>query len=279
MVKGVALRTSNLDPSDMGDASNMRRITSNHQLQRPRADSNASRHMGRRSSSTLSSNSLSKQLDLLSSSSLTSLPKGVGSLSSSAPATVTNATWDIPPPPESLNMFDLEMNEVIPSSSPSTDATYKAERRNTWTPALLPVQQSLLVDLDDELDSEDEPETPLKRMSERSFDDVFVVDTFQEKIPKQLDVHRLTPDDLATLKESDPFMYYSIPAVKQARREGKDVDFDITLSKPVKRSSAISFESGDIPSLGEGFYDAYVGDAGEHQEDLFLSVFEGFDRQ
>lgn len=261
----------------MGDASSMRRITSNHHLQRPRADSNASHRMARRSSSTLSSNSLF-QLDLQSSSSLASLSKGVERLSYSAPATTENSTWDLSPPPKALNMFNLELNGGNSSSSLGTDSTHKPERRSTWSPALLSVQQSLLVDLDDRLDSDDEPETPSRRSSKRSFDE-FVVDTFRDKIPKQLETHHLTPDDLATLKESDPFMYYSIPAVKQAMWEGKDADFDVTLSKPVKRSSAISFESGDIPSIGEGFYDAYVGSRAEHQEDLFLSFFGGFDRQ
>eukprot|EP00956_Cyclotella_meneghiniana_P028553 scaffold66828_cov23-Cyclotella_meneghiniana.AAC.1 len=41
-------------------------------------------------------------------------------------------------------------------------------------------------------------------------------------------------------------MYYSIPAVKQARWEGRSVDFDVELSEPVERRSAISFEKLDV---------------------------------
>ena len=41
------------------------------------------------------------------------------------------------------------------------------------------------------------------------------VKTFLEKIPKRLGANYLTSADLASLKESALFMYYSIPAVKK----------------------------------------------------------------
>jgi hypothetical protein len=91
--------------------------------------------------------------------------------------------------------------------------------------------------------------------------------------------------DLDALKHEDIFMYYSITSVRKDALEGKDVDLqDVHDSRPVKRSSAILFESADlvvgldfetlddldIPSLGEGYYHANVD---EEVEDLFISNF------
>ena len=102
---------------------------------------------------------------------------------------------------------------------------------------------------------------------------VIVVDTFREKTPKQLEARRhLTSADLASLKESDPFMYYSIPSVKKAVWEGREVDFDVELTNPVKRSSAISFENADDLCMVFDDNTASVAN-GDHEEDLFLSVF------
>ena len=103
---------------------------------------------------------------------------------------------------------------------------------------------------------------------------VIVVDTFREKTPKQLEARRyLTSAELVTLKESDPFMYYSIPSVKKAVWEGREVDFDVELTNPVKRSSAVSFENaGD--DLCMVFHDNTTSVAnGDRKEDLFLSFF------
>ena len=68
-------------------------------------------------------------------------------------------------------------------------------------------------------------------------------------------------------------MYYSIPSVKKAVWEGREVDFGVELTNPVKRSSAVSFENaGD--DLCMVFDDNTTSVAnGDHEEDLFLSFF------
>ena len=67
-------------------------------------------------------------------------------------------------------------------------------------------------------------------------------------------------------------MYYSIPSVKKAVWEGREVDFDVELSNPVKRCSALSFENAD--DLCMVFPDNNLSVAnGGHKEDLFLSFF------
>jgi hypothetical protein len=126
------------------------------------------------------------------------------------------------------------------------------------------------------------------------FEEEFVIETFREKTPKQIDTRLMTSLDLAALKEEDAFMYYSIPAVKKAHWENNEVDLkDLEKSSPyVKRSSAISFESAvcgmedidiarpenhimdlDIPSLSEGFYHtSFTSDNSE--EELFFAYFD-----
>lgn len=92
--------------------------------------------------------------------------------------------------------------------------------------------------------------------------------------------------DVDVLKHKDAFMYYSIPAVRKAALEGRDVDLQgVHDSRMVERASAISYESADlagdldfetmmddldIPSLGEGYYDANVDGA---VEDFSTSIF------
>ena len=48
-------------------------------------------------------------------------------------------------------------------------------------------------------------------------------------------------------------MYYSIPSVKKAVWEGSEANFDLDLSRPVKRFSGVSFEN--VNDLAVGFYD------------------------
>ena len=118
------------------------------------------------------------------------------------------------------------------------------------------------------------------------FDVAFAFPTFQEKPSRLLDTTSgLSSTDLALLKENDAFQYYSLPAVKRAHWEGRDVDFDIELSGPVVRCSAISFETPDIPILGdvsshldecnpnEGTYSEGGHGNVDGEEDLFMSLF------
>ncbi len=64
-----------------------------------------------------------------------------------------------------------------------------------------------------------------KRVRSKAFSDTArIVPTFPaETAPQHMDVSNLTSIDLASLKRSDPFMYYSIPGAKNAALHCKDV--------------------------------------------------------
>jgi hypothetical protein len=200
-----------------------------------------------------------------------------------------NATWDTATKPEStLNMFDLKISEPK-SSNPFLDGTYekKAPRRSSRTlrSDLLPLQEDFRCSFKDKDDAALSRSSSKRSLAEVSDMEVFVVPTFQNKVPKKLDTRTLSTDDLEALHKEDAFMYYSIPEVRRAVMEGRDVDFkDIDTSRPVKRCSAISYESADImdgldfavddldiPSLGEGYFHASVD---SENEDMFMSIFD-----
>lgn len=64
-----------------------------------------------------------------------------------------------------------------------------------------------------------------------------------EKMTVELDLRTLTEDDLASLKRSDPFLYYSIPAVYEARLVNKDIDHAellAAINSAPKRSCVVS---------------------------------------
>ncbi|KAL3796880.1 hypothetical protein HJC23_008833 [Cyclotella cryptica] len=79
----------------------------------------------------------------------------------------------------------------------------------------------------------------------------YVVSTFFKETPKQINLIDLRVSDLSNLKEEDPFLYYSIPAVRKAAMHGISVDQSCLVapsssrnsSCPVRRS--ISFDSTD----------------------------------
>jgi len=121
---------------------------------------------------------------------------------------------------------------------------------------------------------------------------VIAVSTFSEKVPRHLDIRNISSSDLALLKEDDPFMYYSIPAVRNATRQGEhvdlqkfqDSDFSSTDSSIYERKSRISFESWNlpspsnvsvddtygcyIPSLGGAFFDFNMDDDEEDEDPI-----------
>ena len=75
---------------------------------------------------------------------------------------------------------------------------------------------------------------------------------FEEDSPKTMDLNKIKSEsDLAALKKSDPFMFYSIPSVQKEVMEGKRSELSSTIkaiakeSTVVKRSRRISFESID----------------------------------
>ena len=87
---------------------------------------------------------------------------------------------------------------------------------------------------------------------------IFTVPTMKDKTVKTLDESSLkTSSDLEALKARDPFMYYSIPAVKEAVMQGKPLDLEAKAlaqgnrggSSTVERRTRVSFESYDIESL------------------------------
>ena len=113
---------------------------------------------------------------------------------------------------------------------------------------------------------------------------VFTVATVQEKTRKTIDTCTIkTASDLADLKKKDAFMYYSIPAVKETRMMGKDLDLSdmaVTPASPtasaiVERRTRISFESDYIDALADAMAQSKAGGQnGTGQgDDLFMSFF------
>lgn len=84
------------------------------------------------------------------------------------------------------------------------------------------------------------------------------VATFKKKTRKQIDMRSLSLSGLASLKRDDPFMYYSIPAVRSAALCGTSVN-ELVEDMPINdnelytvaRQSRISFECCGIPSKGD----------------------------
>ncbi|KAL7476869.1 hypothetical protein ACHAW6_002725 [Cyclotella cf. meneghiniana] len=126
-----------------------------------------------------------------------------------------------------------------------------------------------------------------------------IVETFNAKVPRQIDLRDVSSSDLALLKEDDPFMYYSIPAVRNTAWKGDHTDMpspeDSDLSprdSPIhERKSRISVESWNlpspsniavdkidgyfIPSLGGAFFDLNMDDNEDDEDpiDDFLLTF------
>jgi hypothetical protein len=74
-----------------------------------------------------------------------------------------------------------------------------------------------------------------------------VVDTFAEKPERNIDTRYMTSSDLAALKQSDPFMYFSIPVVREAEMMGRDVDMSLLRgSGNCRRKSRLSCETADF---------------------------------
>ena len=60
--------------------------------------------------------------------------------------------------------------------------------------------------------------------------------------PKIIDLRNIGTKDLMYIKKQDPFLYYSIPEVRNAKTLGRDVDPSAQPPRTAKRSSCISFE-------------------------------------
>lgn len=72
------------------------------------------------------------------------------------------------------------------------------------------------------------------------------ISTFPEEKPKKvIDTTDLNVEDIESLKKSDPFLYFSIPAVREATVHNRDIDLSNLRdcqSSRVERCSRISFE-------------------------------------
>ena len=84
------------------------------------------------------------------------------------------------------------------------------------------------------------------------------IPTFRQEHPQEMDVRRLSENDLRTLRTQDPFMYHSIPAVHMAAVTLQDVDNAKNLVTQgnciVTRKSRVSTECC-MELLMEDFFD------------------------
>lgn len=160
--------------------------------------------------------------------------------SQSGSAAMENATWGVTTTSNvSANPFSLEMNGNGASQAGSANLFL----------SMMGMLQPITAEeaKEDTIDDEDQEEE-IQDEDSNDYSGTFTMPTFQEKPTKRLNTRYLKSEDLETLKEEDPFMYYSIPEVRRAVFAGRDVDLT-TAAPVVKRRSAISYESADLPDL------------------------------
>jgi hypothetical protein len=126
-------------------------------------------------------------------------------------------------------------------------------------------------------------------MSPSSFSD-FIIPTFaDDDKPKQVNVENLrTRDSLAELKKKDPFLYFSIPAVKEAALQFEAPDVSALSGNSarsrtdegghdsvVERKKRISFECHpDLYLTTEDFESVRLDGVDEDEEDEFVNFLE-----
>jgi len=75
---------------------------------------------------------------------------------------------------------------------------------------------------------------------------LLLVPTIKEEQHQEMDMRRLSENDLKTLRSKDPFMYYSIPEVHRATFTLQEVEYAKTISPQtspvVTRKSRVSTE-------------------------------------
>lgn len=111
-----------------------------------------------------------------------------------------------------------------------------------------------------------------------------------ETVPRKLNIQDISSsEDLASLKARDPFMYYSIPSVKEATFKGCDVDVStlgncIAASSgfgddgTVTRQTRLTFEYATDKGMVEQFASASIEDNDmdsdlEYDGDAFLEQY------
>jgi len=82
-----------------------------------------------------------------------------------------------------------------------------------------------------------------------------------KKDTEEVDLHSMTEEDLKLLQKKDPFLYYSIPGVREAALSLKEVDYSkISQSAcKVSRKTRVSFEKHTDLLLDELFGDELDG--------------------
>jgi hypothetical protein len=81
----------------------------------------------------------------------------------------------------------------------------------------------------------------LKKSSLSILDDaqVITVPTFNDAPERQIDIAKLSSSEISSLKSDDPFMYYSIPSVREASMRNREVDLSaLTASFSASDSSS-----------------------------------------
>mmetsp|Transcript_16777 Transcript_16777/g.33554 ORF Transcript_16777/g.33554 Transcript_16777/m.33554 type:complete len:171 (+) Transcript_16777:112-624(+) len=120
--------------------------------------------------------------------------------------------------------------------------------------------------------------------------------------PDKIDITRLNPEDFENLRKADPFLYYSIPAIKSAELLLRDVDYsnldkssirrncvscpsriesegsNNSLPQQVKRKSRMSFECHSDLLLDDLFAedDRSCQDNEEKEEEDFQMLMKAF---
>ena len=100
---------------------------------------------------------------------------------------------------------------------------------------------------------------------------------FTKRKPKMMDVGNLSADDLHSLREEDPFMYFSIPgAFDTSRVEGSQIDLragqEKAPSQMVSRRSCVSTECDPFLLMDDLLDDAAEGPGHEEGEDLLEAL-------
>ncbi len=99
------------------------------------------------------------------------------------------------------------------------------------------------------------------------------ISTFRDEKPKKIiDTADLNVEDIESLKKSDPFLYFSIPAVHEAAVHNKDIDLSNLRdcqSSRVERCSRISFEC-HTDLLMEEFMEELSGQSDSKDVDAIL---------
>lgn len=100
-----------------------------------------------------------------------------------------------------------------------------------------------------------------------------------ETTTQQVNTNDLSPQELEALKESDPFLYYSIPVVREfavLNKMGSAADLELPSNMEVKRQKRISFECHADLLLKDMIEDmagenSDGNEGGDDDGDLFLS--------